>query len=272
MSVPTAPFRQCALHCGLLVALLFASGHASATGDAEKVIFAQLIPVAGPQHGAVAIGSAHTPFIPRPSALGRLGWEVSKRTSIDVTNAGVAVGLHDEETLRRYPFLYLAASTEFSPDDADVGRLRRHLVAGGVLVVDAADAQPGGPFDTSVRALARRLFPKEALTRLPGDHVLFRSFYLLRAPLGRLATVPYVEGVEHDGRLVMIYIQNDLGGAWARDDYGQWEFEVLPGGDQQREMAFRWGVNLVMYALCLDYKSDQVHVPFIMRRRTWQTE
>ncbi len=69
----------------------------------------------------------------------------------------------------------------------------------------------------------------------------------------------------------MIYIQNDLGGAWAATITATGK-EVLPGGDEQREMAIRWGVNLVMYALCLDYKSDQVHVPFIMRRRTWQTE
>ena len=47
---------------------------------------------------------------------------------------------------------------------------------------------------------------------------------------------------------------------------------MLPGGDTQRELAFRLGINLAMYALCLDYKTDQVHVPFILRRRQWQSE
>ena len=84
--------------------------------------------------------------------------------------------------------------------------------------------------------------------------------------------MPYLEGVEHDGRLVVIYSQNDLGGAWARDNFGQWEHEVVPGGGMQREMAFRLGVNMAMYALCLDYKTDQVHVPFILRRRQWQAK
>ena len=77
--------------------------------------------------------------------------------------------------------------------------------------------------------------------------------------------------MEHDGRLVIVYSQNDLAGAWARDNFGQWEHEVYPGGDGQREMAFRLGINLAMYALCLDYKTDQVHVPFILRRRVWQS-
>jgi hypothetical protein len=31
-------------------------------------------------------------------------------------------------------------------------------------------------------------------------------------------------------------------------------------------MAFRFGVNLVMYALTGNYKSDQVHAPEVLRR------
>ena len=65
----------------------------------------------------------------------------------------------------------------------------------------------------------------------------------------------------------MLYSRHDLGGAWARDNLGSWQHPVMPGGDEQRERAIRLGVNLVMYALCLDYKDDQVHAPFIMRRR-----
>ena len=64
-----------------------------------------------------------------------------------------------------------------------------------------------------------------------------------------------------------MYSRHDLGGAWARDNLGNYLHPTVPGGNTQREMAYRLGVNLVMYALCLDYKDDQVHSPFIMRRR-----
>ena len=151
----------------------------------------------------------------------------------------------------------------------DLARLRRHLSAGGFLVVDSADPRPGSAFDQSVRALAARLFPKEPLERLPDDHVIYKSFYLLRVPVGRVVQAPFLEAVQHDGRAALLYCQNDLGGAWARDEFGQWLYEVHPGGEQQREMAFRLGINLAMYATCLDYKTDQVHVPFILRRRRW---
>ena len=68
-------------------------------------------------------------------------------------------------------------------------------------------------------------------------------------------------------RLAVLYSPNDLLGALARDSLGTWEMEVVPGGEGQREKAVRLGVNLAMYALCLDYKEDQVHIPFIMKRR-----
>ena len=41
---------------------------------------------------------------------------------------------------------------------------------------------------------------------------------------------------------------------------------VSPGGETQREMAYRVGVNLVMHALTGNYKADQVHVPDILQR------
>jgi hypothetical protein len=53
----------------------------------------------------------------------------------------------------------------------------------------------------------------------------------------------------------------------ARDEYGEWDYDVGIGGDAVREVSFRLGVNLVMYSLCLDYKEDQVHIPFILERR-----
>ena len=75
---------------------------------------------------------------------------------------------------------------------------------------------------------------------------------------------------EQDGnlaRLAVILSLNDLAGAVARDEFGEWEYDVGPGGEGAREMTFRLGLNVVMYALCLDYKEDQVHIPFILQRR-----
>jgi hypothetical protein len=243
---------------GGLGALIAGRRRAAAIGDRSKFAIGQLIVSGGTWN-------------PRPTALRRLCWAIDKRTSIDVRLEAAPMKIGDPE-LFRHPFLYLAGAAGFTPpEEAEVVRLRRHLAFGGFLLIDSAESRPGGGFDKSARALAARLFPKTPLARLPDEHVIYKSFYLLTRPAGRTLTLSYLEAVVHDGRVVLCYCQNDLGGAWARDGLGQWEYEVFPGGEGQRERAFRLGVNLAMYALCLDYKTDQVHVPFILKRRRWQS-
>jgi hypothetical protein len=204
---------------------------------------------------------------PRPSALRRLSWEVVRRTSIVTDSDPVDVRPADP-TLFRHPFLVLAGDHGFAlPPDPDLARLRRYLTYGGFLLIDSAEGRAGGAFDDAVRRLLAQLLPGELPARIADDHVLWKSFYVLSGAPGRILAAPYVEGVERDRRLAVVYSQNDLGGAWARDGYGRWEHEVIPGGDGQREDAFRLGVNLVMYALCLDYKTEQAHIDYILRTR-----
>ena len=160
------------------------------------------------------------------------------------------------------------------PSNAGIEALRRFLTFGGFLLVDSAEGSTDGAYAGSVRKLISAIFPPPAksLEIIPADHVVYKSFYLLDKPVGRLAIAPAMEGVIRDGRLVCAYIPNDLGGAWARDDFGNYDYPCEPGGEKQRELSFRLGINLVMYTLCLDYKSDQVHVPFIMKRRRWKPD
>lgn len=252
----------------LAAASVLGSRRAHALGPGSKFRFGQL------QLGAGASGDRR--LGPRPNALRRLGWEVEKRTSIDV-ELDPAVVTPTSETLHETPFLYLAGERELElPNAAGIEALRRFLTFGGFLLLDSAEGSTDGAFDGSVRKLMAAVFPTtgsmKGLEIIPSDHVVYKSFYLLDKPLGRLAIAPAMEGVIRDGRLVAAYVANDLGGAWSRDDFGNYELQCEPGGERQRELAFRMGVNLVMYALCLDYKADQVHVPFIMKRRRWKPD
>ena len=110
------------------------------------------------------------------------------------------------------------------------------------------------------------------MTRIASDHVIKRSFYLVDGAPGRLAIAEYVEGIELDERMAVVFSHNDMLGALERDGFGNWLLEVSPGGEQQRNMTHRFGVNLLMYATCLDYKDDQVHVPFLLERRRWRVD
>ncbi len=200
---------------------------------------------------------------PRPHALRRLSFEVEKRTSIVTLHEAVPVEATDAK-LQDLPFLYWTGEGPMAPlSTPAVSALRRYLKAGGMIFVDAVD----DAFEQSARRELERILPESALGRVPDEHVLFKSFYLIAGYGGRLIRRPGLEGIVQEDRLVVLFSPNDHGGAWSRDDFGHYDFEVEPGGDAQREMAVRLGINLLMYALCLDYKEDQVHIPFIMRRR-----
>lgn len=203
---------------------------------------------------------------PRPKAAQRIAWEIRKRTSIETT-LEPSVTHFDDPSVYRTPLLYWASDRAFEPmKDKELTGFRRFVEYGGFVLIDDASPESSG-FDASVRRELARAFPGERLMRLPAQHTIYRSFYLLDRPVGRVAEPPYLEVVMHAGRAAVVYSRHDLGGAWERDERGDAAYAITPGGLAQREQAIRLGVNLVMYALCLDYKDDQVHAPFILRRR-----
>jgi len=203
---------------------------------------------------------------PRPSARRRLAWEVRKRTSV-ATRLQPGMASFSDPSIFETPFLYWTGSDAFPPlSSQEVAGLRRFVEFGGFVLIDDA-APERDSFDASVRRDLLRAFPSAPLRRVPADHTLYRSFYLVDRPVGRVAGPGHLEGIMRGDRLAVVYARLDLGGAWARDNLGTWLHTVTPGGESQREAAIRLGVNVVMYALCLDYKDDQVHAPFLMRRR-----
>jgi hypothetical protein len=201
---------------------------------------------------------------PRPSAMKRLAWEVRQRTSVETRLESGHVRFSDSE-LFEYPLIYWSGDRAFPLlSDPEVQGFRRFVEFGGMVIIDDAAPDQAG-FDASVRRELGRAFGTQALTRITSRHVLFRSFYLVQKPVGHVEGPDYVEAIERGGRVAVLYTRHDLGGAYERDNLGNYAYAVA-GGDHQRELAFRFGVNLVLYALCLDYKDDQVHAPFIMRR------
>jgi hypothetical protein len=108
------------------------------------------------------------------------------------------------------------------------------------------------------------------LAPLTSAHVLAHAFYLLSDFPGRFdgdtVWVQQAQDRSNDSVSPVIVGSNDWAAAWAQDDDGRPLYAVIPGGQRQRTLAFRFGVNLVMYALTGNYKGDQVHVPAILER------
>lgn len=108
--------------------------------------------------------------------------------------------------------------------------------------------------------------PDSELKPLSPDHVVFRTFFLMRKPGGRVLVSGSVEGVDWGGKTVVVYTRNDLLGAWAKDPLGRELYECSPGGDAQRMQAKKMTLNIVLFALTGTYKTDAVHQPYILEK------
>lgn len=203
---------------------------------------------------------------PHPLAVTPLMEELMERTSVEASPSRREISLTDRE-LFSYPFLYMAGKYDFEPfTDEEVEILRRFLSFGGFLLADDALGQPGYGFDKSLRREIKKIFPDKEFRRLPTGHAALRSYYLLRRIGGMRIVHPYLEGINVGNAMPVIYCHNDLGGAWERDQLGNWLNPCTPGGEEQRRDSFHLGINLILYSMTENYKEDLIHVPFIRRR------
>jgi hypothetical protein len=203
---------------------------------------------------------------PRGTAPSRWSWELIRRTSAPARLTVSAVAA-DSTALLEEPFTMWLGSEAVAPlSEPEIRGLRRYLTLGGVLFIDDSNPEVG-VFGSSVRRELERILPDSPIVRLPAQHVLYKSYYLLDRPVGRVEGPPYLEAISSGKTLRVLLSSHDLMGALAQQRGGGWTFSVEPGGREQRELATRLAVNLAMYVLCLDYKDDQVHAEELMRRR-----
>lgn len=203
---------------------------------------------------------------PYPDAPDELTAWLGQITSATVAPKRRALTL-DDPALFSSPFLYLTGRRE-PPElgDEELRRLRQYLSGGGFLWIEDNGGGPPGGFDRWVRRLLPRLLPEAELRPLGADHVLYRSFFLLRGPAGRVRVHGAAEGVGWDGRLAVLYTRDDALGALAKDALGRPLKPAVPGGEAQREQARRLALNVIMYSLTGSYKADAVHQQAILQK------
>jgi hypothetical protein len=172
----------------------------------------------------------------------------------------------DDPKLLDEPFLiWTGDSAVPSLSGPELRGLRQYLLLGGILFVD--DANPtSGVFGTSTRKEIGRALPEAPVVRLEPSHVIYKSYYLLDRPVGRVIGQPYWDAIVRGRTAQVIFSSHDLLGALAREADGAWAMDV-EGGYAHRQQAIRMAVNVAMYVLCSDYKDDQVHAEELMRRR-----
>jgi hypothetical protein len=212
---------------------------------------------------------------------------LAQRTALE---AGEPIGLDPaRDELAFFPVIYWPISPGAAkPSQAALEHIDSYMKRGGTVLFDtrdAIDAPAGlggdmqGPGMVALRTILSSLDIPE-LEPVPRDHVLTKTFFLLRDFPGRFTTGQlWVEALPADseedqsrparagdGVSSILITSNDFAGAWAMRPDGQPMLPLVPGEPRQREFAFRAGVNIVMYALTGNYKADQVHIPALLER------
>lgn len=234
-----------------------------------------------PRLAYVVTGDAR---VDEASRLGLAGLSqvMSQRTSLHLDEP---IGLDPaRDELVFYSMIYWpVVANQSRPSDRAIRAIDAFMKQGGTVIFDTRDAfiqRPGGAVTPETRALRAMLSALDipALEPIPQDHVLTKTFYLLDRFVGRYAggdtwveTLAGPSDAKTPARAgdrvsPIVITSNDLAAAWAVDRVGTPLFPLVPGEPRQREMAYRTGVNLVMYVFTGNYKADQVHVPALLER------
>jgi len=227
---------------------------------------------------------------PEVDAMSRAGLKgltrvLKERTAVEPAEP-IAIDIESDE-LAFFPLIYWPVTSAQSQLSAQaLAKVDTFMRNGGTILFDTRDQDTSLSLavgrSASGSIILRRLLAGldiPPLQPLSQAHVLTKSFYLLREYPGRWASGRvWVEGAPQgdgegtpattasDGVSPIIVGGADWAAAWAQDDMGRPIAAVVPGGDRQRELAMRFGVNVVMYTLTGNYKTDLVHVPFILDR------
>ncbi|OUJ07230.1 DUF4159 domain-containing protein [Acetobacter malorum] len=187
-----------------------------------------------------------------------------------------------QDDLSYYPLLYWPITPDAAPTPAMTAALTAFMAHGGIVLIDTQGQDSGSQTDASgpyagdapgTRSALRRVtagLPIPPLMTMTDHHLLAHTFYMLHEFPGRYAEQPVWvarEGeAENDDVSPVIIGSADWAHAWAVDESGNTPFAVLPDGADQRQLAYRFGVNTIIYALTGNYKADQVHVPMLLKR------
>jgi len=213
---------------------------------------------------------------------------LAQRTALETGDPVGVDPAHDE--LAFFPLIYwpVVPGAAKPPQDA-INRIDAYMKQGGTVLFDTRDAIEAAPGDGGAAQTPAMLALRNILSSLevpelepvPREHVLTKTFYLLRDFPGRFVSgqtwvevLPRGEEEEDasrparggDGVSPIIITSNDFAGAWAIRPDGQPMLPLTPGEPRQREFAFRSGVNVVMYTLTGNYKADLVHAPALIER------
>ncbi len=166
---------------------------------------------------------------------------VARETNIVTDRRFSPVKLSSDE-LFKYPFAVMTGEQAFRLLEQERVNLRSYLLRGGFLLASAGCSSK--EWNQSFRTEIKRIFPNTKLKKVPMDHKLFSTVFNIRSiRLAKSSGSASLEGLEVDGRIVMIYSQEGL------NDTGNAGKGCCCCGGNEVQNSQEVNVNVITYAL-----------------------
>jgi hypothetical protein len=167
-----------------------------------------------------------------------------------------------------YPFLCISGNDTFPKlNNKEKENLKKYLYSGGIVFINDTSLVKNSDFYISIKNLLEEIIPEYSLELVKGEDAIYKSYYLIKMISGRRLIFPYLEGIYIDGNLRVIFCHNDILGVWVKDQLGNYLYDCLPQGYEQRKEAFKLLVNIIVFSLTGTYKEDVIHKPYIEKKK-----
>ena len=275
--------RRAAATTGMAVAVVIGAALFTDPAYAQVDDAAAIDAISETRIAYVLTGNSSIDSVSRAGLTGLTRYLVEKTALEPGEPAGVDI---ETDELAFYPLIYWPIDESAPmPSEAALARVDAYMREGGTVLFDTRDQYSTGFDAVSASPSTRRLrdilstMNVPPLEPVPADHVLTKTFFIMPEFPGRYSGGPLwveasLDAANPDNRPVrtgdgvspIMITSNDLAGAWAIDGGGAPMFPTVPADPMQRVYAYRAGVNIMMYMLTGNYKSDQVHVPVLLER------
>lgn len=187
-------------------------------------------------------------------------WDVDERMPANLLNSLIeyttlrvdlveqVIALADPAMLSA-PFCYLAGRRLVQFSHAERENFSTYVNNGGFVFVDDCNHDIDGLFARSFEQQMADLFGPDALRKIPSDHPVYHSFFAFDGPpntsqelngWGDDLVHKYLQAIEINGRIAVLYSNKDLGCEWDYDFRNKRFMQV----DNTR-----FAVNIVIYSM-----------------------
>jgi hypothetical protein len=167
--------------------------------------------------------------------------QLARETNINADPKLYSVQLAATE-LYQYPFAIMTGEGDFQLSRAQRETMRNYLLSGGFIIASAGCSNPS--WARCFRREIKSLFPELSLQQLDPSHAVFHCLYEIpRLDLGKSAGQAHLEGLEIDGRIVLVFSSDGL------NDSGKVSDDCCCCGGNEIKNARLVNCNLLAYTL-----------------------